>query len=139
MGGGGGNAWDKLYNKSNNNMGGGTGFNNPGQNNPGPNNWGGNQGGTSNWGQAANWGGNNNWGNQNQNQWQQPSKGGMGGIMGGGGMVPGGGGSNPTSTIASGQKLVGRQKQTVGSFKNYYLNLIEKTQNLDILKQSLES
>jgi len=59
--------------------------------------------------------------------------------MGGGGMVAGGGGSNSTAMIASGQKLVSKQKQTLGSFKNYYLNLIEKTQNLDILKQSLES
>ena len=51
----------------------------------------------------------------------------------------GGGGGNPTAVIASGQKLVGKQKQTIAQFNNYYSNLIVKNQQLDILKQSLEA
>lgn len=60
--------------------------------------------------------------------------------MGGGGGAMGAvGAGSATTVIASGQKLVGKQKQTLGSFKNYHVNLIEKTQQLDILKQSLEA
>ena len=57
----------------------------------------------------------------------------MGGMAG---MAMGGG---STAAIASGQKFVGQQKQTLGSLNNYHANLISKTQQLDILKQSLES
>ena len=57
--------------------------------------------------------------------------------MGGMGAVGTGGGA--VTVIASGQKLVSKQKQTLGSVNNYYSNLIAKTQQLDILKQSLES
>lgn len=130
------NAWDQLYNKNqnNNNVGGG-GFNNPNQNN-----WG--QGGNSQWNKAGNWGGNNSWGNQNQWGGQQPNKGGMGGIMNPGGMggmgaVGGAVGGGAVAIVASGQKYVGKQKQTLGSLNNYYSNLIAKTQQLDIIKQSL--
>ena len=122
-----------MYNKNSNNghqYSGGMGFN-------APNNGWANQGnqGTSQWGQANNWGGNNNnWGNNNQ--WGQPSKGGMGGIMGAGGAVGAGG---ATAAIAAGQKLVGQQKQTTGSLNNLYSNLVTKNQQLDTLRQSLQS
>ena len=56
--------------------------------------------------------------------------------MGGTGAVGAGG---AVAAIASGQKLVGTQKKTLGNMNNYYSNLIAKTQQLDIIKQSLES
>lgn len=149
MGGGGGNPWDQMYNKGGSNQNPGGGFN---QN---QNNWGNKQQQpASQWNQASLWGGNNNnnqinnpWANNGNNQWTQPNKGGMGGIMGGGaamgagmgGAMGGAMGGGPASAIASGQKLVGKQKQTLGSLNNYYANLVAKTQHLDTLKQSLES
>ena len=50
-----------------------------------------------------------------------------------------GGGSNVTGTIASAQKLVGKQKQSLTQLNVPYLKAIEKIQILDITKQSLES
>lgn len=55
--------------------------------------------------------------------------------MGGMGAVGGAGGA--VTAIASGQKFVGNQKKTLGNLNNYYANLISKTQQLDIIKQSL--
>lgn len=128
-----------MYNKggNNNNFGGG-GFNQQGANQNWGNNqqvgWGNNNGGgwpqngNNAWGEGANWNNKAGWNGSNP----PPNTGGMGGIMGGGG-------SNPTAVIASGQKLVGKQKQTIAQFNNYYSNLIVKNQQLDILKQSLEA
>ena len=139
----GGNAsspWGQMYNKNNptnaNNFGGG-GFNQPNTNQ----NWGNNQAGFGNnvgggWPQTNNnnntWGGGGNkWNNKAGWNGQAPQTGGMGGIMGAG--------SNPTAVIASGQKLVGKQKQTLGQMNNFYANVIVKNQQLDTLKLSLEA
>lgn len=161
------NAWDNLYNskKPTNNSG---LNNNGGWNNPsvnpnsgwGNNNWGSNQ--PSSWGNNNNnWGGSNNntWGNNNNgwntnaastNTWgNQPANnswgsnsswGGTGGAIGGmGGMGGIMASSNVTNSIASAQKLVGKQKQTLQQMNAQYLKAIEKVQVLDVTKQSLES
>ena len=131
-----------MYSKANNNNnfgGGGGGFNQPQTNNQ---NWGNQQTGWGNpgnnvggvWPQNNNnaWGsGNNNWNNKGGWNGSPPQTGGMGGIIGGG--------NNLTAAIASGQKMVGKQKQTIGQLNNYYANLIVKTQQLDVMKQSLEA
>jgi hypothetical protein len=57
--------------------------------------------------------------------------GGMGGIVSGG--------ASTTNTIASAQKLVGKQKQTLAQMNTQYVKIIEKVQLLDVSKQSLES
>lgn len=51
----------------------------------------------------------------------------MGGIVG----------SNVNSTIASAQKLVGKQKQGLSQMGGQYVKVIEKVQMLDIAKRSL--
>lgn len=100
-----------MYNKGASNNFGVGGFNQPNNQNwgnPGQQvGFGNNQGG---WPQTGNnaWGGNNNWNNKAGWNGNQPaSTGGMSGIMGGGG-------GNTTAVIASGQRLVGKQKQTIG-------------------------
>jgi hypothetical protein len=60
----------------------------------------------------------------------------MGGIMG---SSNGPANINSVGAIANGQRLVGKQKQTLGSINNFYSNLLEKNQHLDVLRQSLES
>jgi hypothetical protein len=94
-------------------------------------NWGGNKGGwggnTNTWNDNANTG----WGN-NTNTWGQQvgGMGGMGGIMGS---------SSSVTNIASSQKLVAKQKQTLNQINAQYLKVIEKVQLLDVSKHSLES
>lgn len=120
---GGNNAWAATYNNNNN---AGFGFVNPstsnswGNNNSNwGNNWGSNSATNNPWGNNNSWGNNNNagWGNNNNwsnnNQWQG-STGGMGGIMS----------SNPTNTIATAQKYVGKQKQTLTLIHNQYLKVL---------------
>lgn len=105
-------------------------------NNPNPNTWGNN-----NWTEPTN---NNNWNspntvnnniwgpNPNNNTWGQPV-GGMGGMGGMGGLV----GTNVNGTIASAQKLVGKQKQSLAQMGAQYAKVIEKVQQLDVTKRSL--
>lgn len=57
----------------------------------------------------------------------------MGGMGGMGGIV----GSNVNGTIASAQKLVGKQKQSMSQMGAQYVKVIEKVQQLDITKRSL--
>jgi hypothetical protein len=108
------------------------------------NNWGGSN--TNTWGSSSGWNttANNTWGNPPANNppannWG--NAGGWGGTAATGGMGGMGGimGSNATSSIASAQKLVGKQKQTLQQMNGQYLKVIEKVQVLDIAKQSLES
>ncbi|XP_031505788.1 uncharacterized protein LOC116268129 [Nymphaea colorata] len=120
--------------------------------------WGNNNNNTG-WGGSNNntWGSNNNntgwnantntWGNQssnsswgsNNNTWGAAG-GAIGGAIGGmGGMGGIMGSSNVTNTIASAQKLVGKQKQTLQQMNAQYLKVIDKVQVLDVTKQSLES
>ena len=121
---GGNNAWGAPYNNNNNAN---YGFLNPNTTN---NNWATNSnwvnnfantsatnnawGNNNSWGNNNNmgWGNNNNW-NNNNNQWQG-GMGGMGGIIG----------SNPVTTIATAQKYVGKQKQTLTLIKNQYLKVL---------------
>jgi hypothetical protein len=131
---------------NNNNWGASNNNNWGGSNNAG---WGGNTSANT-WGSnppANNWNNppvnnppvNNAWGNSNS-AWGGVS-GGMGGMGGGMGGMSGimSGGSNVTTSIASAQKLVGKQKQTLQQMNGQYLKLIEKVQVLDATKQSLES
>lgn len=120
------NQQNTAWNANNNNWGGNN------------NNWGGNNAGwagntSSNWNQPAN----NNWGNQpaNNNWTGSSSNSGWGNPMGGmGGIISS---NNPTTNIASAQKLVGKQKQTLQQINGQYLKLIEKVQVLDATKQAL--
>lgn len=141
--------WDALYNKNqpagfnnNNNMGGMGGGFSGGNNN---NNWGGGNwvqtGNNNTWGANNNsWGNNNNnnsWGNNNNNNWGNPGGwgnnnkpiGGMGSLIGA---------NNSAASIAAGQKLVGKQKQTLQQINGDYLKVLEKNQHLDATRQSLE-
>lgn len=47
--------------------------------------------------------------------------------------------TNITNTIASAQKLVGKEKQTLSQINVSYSKAIEKIQHLDITLQSLDS
>lgn len=49
------------------------------------------------------------------------------------------GNTNITNTIASAQKLVGKEKQTLSQMNTTYAKAIEKIQHLDITLQSLDS
>lgn len=105
-----------------------------GSNNAG---WGGNT--TSNWGnQPAN---NNSWGSQPpSNSWgagNNPNSGWGNAVGGMGGMGGINNSNNSTANIASAQKLVGKQKQTLQQINGQYLKLIEKVQVLDATKQAL--
>lgn len=117
------------WNTNNNSNWGANNNNWGGNNNAG---WGGNA--NSNWGNQpvnSQWGNqpaSNNWGGNNPNSGWGNAVGGMGGIMGS---------SNATANIASAQKLVGKQKQTLQQINGQYIKLIEKVQVLDATKQAL--
>lgn len=55
-------------------------------------------------------------------------------------MTSGGGfgNGNVTSNIASGQKYVGKQKQTLNQINAMFIKVLEKNQILDATRQSLE-
>jgi hypothetical protein len=46
---------------------------------------------------------------------------------------------NINNAISSTQKLVSKEKATLDKINTQYLRVIDKNQNLDIIKQSLES
>jgi hypothetical protein len=120
------NPWDAIYQNNGNNGG---GFNNNWGQPSGPqtsyNAWGANN--------QQNWP--NNWGNTTGGWGAKSPMGGMGGIMTSGG---GFGNGNVTSNIASGQKYVGKQKQTLNQINAMFIKVLEKNQILDATRQSLE-
>lgn len=153
MYGGSGNAWDNLYNSKNPPIN--NGFNNVPANNWNNNNAGWNNNQANQWGTTGNnWANNNNgWGNNPNNGWVNPNtnantnantwgtgnntwnNGGMGGM---GGIISGGG-VGVTNSIASAQKLVGKQKQVLQQINASYAKLIDKNQLLDATKYSLQT
>ena len=128
------------WNANNNNSWGNNNNNGWGNNNlssPNVNNGGWNTN-NNNGGWGANTGANTGgWGGNNNNSWGAPNNppiGGMSGLINGGNNA-----ANHTNNIASAQKFVGKQKVSLEKINASYIKVIEKNQQLDVMRQCLSS